>query len=132
MAPCPTLLTTYHSLLTQRRVGIHPTRPVGRNERRGQRYDHEHRGRRRKHVHVPHAHAVQLTLENSARESVVGLAGAAGLTRLLQSLLYDTAAMDPLTFGTMALVLFGVGLLASYLPARRASSIDPIEAIRAD
>ena len=63
---------------------------------------------------------------------VVGLAGAAGLTRLLQSLLYDTAAMDPLTFGTMALVLFGVGLLASYLPARRASLIDPIEAIRMD
>ena len=61
---------------------------------------------------------------------VVGLAGAAGLTRLLQSLLYDTAAMDPLTFGTMALVLFFVGLLASYLPARRASLVDPIEAIR--
>ena len=62
----------------------------------------------------------------------VGLAGAAGLTRLLQSLLYDTAAMDPFTFGTMALVLFGMGLLASYLPARRASLIDPAEAIRSE
>ena len=60
----------------------------------------------------------------------VGLAGAAAVTRLLQELLYDTAPMDPLTFSTMAFVLLGVGLLASYPPTRRASSVDPMEPIR--
>ena len=63
---------------------------------------------------------------------VVGLLGAAGLTRLLQGLLYDTPAMDPLTFGTTAGVLLIVGVAASYLPARKAAAVDPLEAMRLD
>ena len=63
---------------------------------------------------------------------VIGTAGAVGLTRLLEGLLYETRALDPATFATMAGVLFAVALLASYLPARRAASVSPIEAMRGD
>ena len=60
----------------------------------------------------------------------VGLLGSIALTRLLQGLLYGTEPLDPLTFGAMSLVLFVVGLLASYLPARRAAAVDPMESLR--
>jgi putative ABC transport system permease protein len=60
----------------------------------------------------------------------IGLAGALGLTRLLGSLLYNISPTDPLTFIFVSLVLVGVALLASYLPARRAASIDPMTALR--
>jgi predicted permease len=61
---------------------------------------------------------------------VVGLLGAAGLTRLLQTLLYDTPAMDPMTFGGTAVILLFVGAAASYVPARKAAAVDPMEAMR--
>lgn len=61
----------------------------------------------------------------------VGLAGALGLTRLIASLLYDVRATDPLTFGAISLLLALVALLACWVPARRASRVDPIEALRA-
>ena len=63
---------------------------------------------------------------------VIGAAGAAGLTRLLEGLLYETRPLDPTTFLAMSLLLFLVGLLASYLPARRAASVSPVEAMRAE
>jgi hypothetical protein len=63
---------------------------------------------------------------------ILGAAGAAGLTRLLEGLLYETRALDPATFVAMAGVLLGVALLASYLPARRAASVSPIEAMRGE
>ena len=63
---------------------------------------------------------------------VAGLAGAAGLTRLLQGLLYGTEPLDPLTFAGTSLVLLAVGLTASYIPARRAAAVDPVESMRAE
>jgi ABC-type antimicrobial peptide transport system permease subunit len=63
---------------------------------------------------------------------VVGLAAAAGVTRLLSSQLFGVSAVDPLTFATVPVLLSMVALAACYLPARRASRIDPIVAIRAD
>ena len=61
---------------------------------------------------------------------IVGLGAAIGLTRLMGALLYGVDPVDPLTFGTVAVCLTGVALLASYLPAHRASRVDPVVAIR--
>lgn len=63
---------------------------------------------------------------------VVGLAGAFGVTRTMQSLLYEVAPGDPVTFGTVALVLAGTAICASWLPAARASRADPAGALRAE
>jgi predicted permease len=62
----------------------------------------------------------------------IGLAGALGLTRLMEALLYGVSNTDPLTFTTVPLVLGAVALLASWLPARRAARTDPVEALRAE
>ena len=51
-------------------------------------------------------------------------------TRLVSELLYQVSATDPLTFTATSLLIVGVALLACYVPARRAASTDPIEAIR--
>ncbi|MGW8268427.1 MAG: FtsX-like permease family protein, partial [Longimicrobiales bacterium] len=61
---------------------------------------------------------------------LVGLGAALALTRLMEALLYGVDPVDPLTFGTVALCLTVVALLASYLPAHRASRVDPVVAIR--
>jgi ABC-type antimicrobial peptide transport system permease subunit len=63
---------------------------------------------------------------------VVGLIMASLLTRLMASLLYGVSPIDLPTFGAVALALSAIALLASYLPARRASSVDPVMALRAE
>jgi predicted permease len=60
----------------------------------------------------------------------IGLAGAVMLTRLIRSLLFGVEATDPVTFVGIALLLGLVALLASYIPARRASRVDPLVALR--
>jgi putative ABC transport system permease protein len=64
--------------------------------------------------------------------TIAGLAGALVLTRLMSSLLYGVRPTDPLTFGTVSLVLVGTALLASFVPAHRATRIDPMRALRQD
>jgi len=63
---------------------------------------------------------------------VLGLGGALATSGIIANLLYGVTARDPLTFGGVALVLGAVAALASYLPARRAARVDPLEAMRGD
>jgi ABC-type antimicrobial peptide transport system permease subunit len=60
----------------------------------------------------------------------IGLVGALALTRFMQGVLYGVAATDPLTFIAVGVGLLAVAVLASWLPARRAASVDPAVAIR--
>jgi predicted permease len=60
----------------------------------------------------------------------LGLAGAFGLTRLMATLLFGVSTTDPLTFASVPAILVLVSLLASYVPARRATRVDPINAVR--
>ncbi len=64
--------------------------------------------------------------------AVLGLGGAVALALVMRSLLFGVSALDPLNFLAAAMLLFGVALAASYLPARRAASTDPVHALRAE
>lgn len=71
-------------------------------------------------------------LRLAALGALLGLAGAALLGRLVQSLLYDVSALDPVAFTVVPAVLVGVAALAVYIPARRAARGDPVAALRAE
>ena len=77
---------------------------------------------------------LRLILGHGAKLAIFGLsAGAVAallLTRLMASLLYGVSATDPITFGTVAIVLLGVALIACYIPAHRAMRVDPMVALR--
>ena len=61
---------------------------------------------------------------------VIGVGGAIGLLRLLGTLLYQVTATDPVVLGSVSVLLIGVVLGASYLPARRAMRVDAVTALR--
>lgn len=63
---------------------------------------------------------------------VIGLAGAAGAARLMESVLFGVTPLDPMTFAAMPLVLAAAAVVASYLPARAAMRVDPVETMRAE
>jgi putative ABC transport system permease protein len=61
---------------------------------------------------------------------VLGVAGAYAVTRTIRSLLFEVGTTDPLTFVAVLVLLAVVGFVASYVPARRATKVDPLEALR--
>jgi putative ABC transport system permease protein len=60
----------------------------------------------------------------------LGIAGAVMLTRIFRSMLFGVGAGDPITFISVSIILAGVALLACYIPARRATRVDPLAALR--
>jgi putative ABC transport system permease protein len=79
---------------------------------------------------------VQLVTKSGAKlallASAFGVAGAAAITRLLQSLLFEVNPFDPLVFALAAALIMGLALLASFVPARRAATIEPMLVLRAE
>jgi putative ABC transport system permease protein len=73
-------------------------------------------------------HAARLVLIGAA----IGVGGALASSRIVGTLLYGIKPTDPWTFAAIVIVIAGTALLASYLPARRASRVDPLVAIRYD
>jgi putative ABC transport system permease protein len=64
--------------------------------------------------------------------AVIGVAGAVATTRWLANLLFDVKAIEPVAFALMSAMMIAIGMLASYVPARRASNVDPVNALRGD
>ena len=62
--------------------------------------------------------------------TVSGIAASFALTRVMKTLLFSVSPTDPATFASVAFLLIGLALIASYLPARRATRVDPLAALR--
>ena len=62
----------------------------------------------------------------------IGLAASAAAMRLISTLLFEVKPIDPLTYSLVAVTLIGATVLASFVPARRATTVDPIDALRAE
>jgi ABC-type antimicrobial peptide transport system permease subunit len=62
--------------------------------------------------------------------AAVGIAGCAGVSRILSSMLFGISAYDPIAFAGVPVVLIAIALLASHMPARRATKVDPMVALR--
>ncbi len=75
---------------------------------------------------------IRYGLTLAAIGAVIGVAVAGGLTRLMKALLFGISPLDPLTYGAVTVVLVAAAALASYLPARRAAAVDPVETLRAE
>jgi ABC-type antimicrobial peptide transport system permease subunit len=82
------------------------------------------------------ADVIRLVLRRAARllfaGLVLGLVASVALTRTMTRLLYDVAPLDAQTFAIVPLLLIAIGIVASYIPARRASRIDPALALRSE
>jgi ABC-type antimicrobial peptide transport system permease subunit len=63
---------------------------------------------------------------------VLGLALAVGLTRFMQRMLFGVSPLDPVAYVAVSVVFGGVALLACYVPARRATRVDPVSALRSE
>jgi len=78
----------------------------------------------------------RLVVRQGGRLVVIGLAigliGTLALTRVMEAILFNVSPRDPATYAAVTVLLLAIGLLATYLPARRAASVDPVEALRAD
>ena len=76
-------------------------------------------------------YALRMLLKSPGFTAVaVGLTGALALTRVMSSFLFGVSATDPLTFAGVAFMLIAVAFAASYIPARRAARVGPMEALR--
>jgi len=86
-------------------------------------------GAERRHVfHLVLTRALRIV----AAGLIVGLVGAAGVTRVLQSFLFGVTPTDPIAFAGVTLLLLAVGLMAAWLPARRAAMVEPMAALRGE
>jgi ABC-type antimicrobial peptide transport system permease subunit len=81
-------------------------------------------------------HVVSLILRDSIRPVLwgllIGLVTAMGAMRLIQAILFGVSSFDPISFLSVSVFLLGVALLAAYVPARRATRVDPMVALRYD
>jgi putative ABC transport system permease protein len=85
-------------------------------------------GQRRDILKLIVGHGMILTITGV----LIGLGTSYALSQLISGLLYGVSATDAITFGSVSLILTGVALLACYLPARRATKVDPITALKCE